>query len=367
MDMSPQINHFFKSYNLKVEAKLGKLLPGYQSYDLFVQHPTKIAQIEKLQRELGLLVKSNHLRIYTDMAAGCVRMDMYSELPKERVGMQAAEYFASLPANDPRAKEYFSANEDYCTVIGRTYDRVPIITNYIRDNHILISGASGSGKSSLIKHFINQVLFNSATPESTRNGYKDKYLDIIDTKKIDYDYVKKIEIKNKNNPFSQSDWLKIHRMAGTIAPPEYSRIKTIDNPSDALEHLRTVYESIKNSQQPGNGSHNHVLRLVVIDEYADLAMSAQGKQITEYVQKIVQIARAFRVFVILATQRPSSEIITHNIKSNFLTRIALRAASVYDSRLILGQAGAQDLRFKGEAIIKSETYDFVRFQTYLPN
>lgn len=200
--------------------------------------------------------------------------------------------------------------------------------------HLLVSGSTGSGKSVALHHIICSLV--------AKHDPKDMRLVLIDPKAIEL-------TRYDGLPHLATEGVITSASEGLLALREVSRI--MESRYLELQEKRLV-SAYQTSDMPKI--------VVVIDEYADLRAQLD-KHIEVEVLRLAQKARAAGIHLILATQRPSVKIITGDIKANFPSRLALRAASSVDSRVVLGERGAEDLLGLGDAIL-SDNGHHVRIQ-----
>jgi len=216
-------------------------------------------------------------------------------------------------------------NNDLSFIIGKNNQDLVNI-NLSSAPHILIAGTTGSGKTTLLHNIIGNCL-----------SYKNIKLNIVDPKNIEF--YKYSNIKNINYYHSYNDCLSL-----------LSKLINI------MEHR---YDIIKSGFETNNIDYE----VLIIDEFADLIANDATGKMHKYLCKLSQKSRAAKIHIILSTQRPSSNIINGDIKSNFPTRIACKVSSSVDSKIILDRVGAENLNGKGDAIIKDSFGNFNRFQT----
>jgi S-DNA-T family DNA segregation ATPase FtsK/SpoIIIE len=189
--------------------------------------------------------------------------------------------------------------------------------------HVLIAGASGTGKTNLLKLFMTNILKNKHT------------IILVDTKNIDYKSFKHQHHLSKNYQ------------------------EAIISLNFLIRLMNKRYANLAENKQTGI-VYPYVL---IIDEYADLIKDDHSNTIKNLLLQLVQKSRAAKIHVVLATQRPSAQIISGDIKANFPIAISCQTSSAIDSRIILGSSGAETLKFKGEAMIKQGS-QLEKFQSF---
>jgi len=227
--------------------------------------------------------------------------------------------------------------------LGKSISGEPIITDIKDAPHMLIAGATGSGKSVCVNSLILSILYN-ATHEQI------KFL-MIDPKMVElkiYNGIPHLIIPVITNPKKAAyalRWL-ITEMESRYYLLEKYAVRSIDSYN---QHIKKMIEN-KEELEDGIGTLPYIV--VIIDEFADLMMIAQ-KEIEDSVSRLAAMSRAVGIHIVLATQRPSVDVITGVIKANFPTRIAFQVASKIDSRTIIDGNGAEKLLGKGDMLFST--------------
>jgi len=221
--------------------------------------------------------------------------------------------------------------------LGKNISGIPIVGDLASMPHLLIAGTTGSGKSVCINTIILSLLYRH-TPD------KCKFI-LIDPKMLELSTYEGIP----------------HLLCPVIteAKKAASVLGWVVKEMESRYRLMTK-EGVKNIDGY-NAKHTLVMPyiVVVVDEMSDLMLVA-GKEIENYIQKLSQMARAAGIHIIMATQRPSVDVITGTIKANFPTRISFQVTSKIDSRTILGEQGAEQLLGKGDMLYMSSANRIVR-------
>ncbi|MEW6040346.1 MAG: DNA translocase FtsK 4TM domain-containing protein [Elusimicrobiota bacterium] len=318
-----------KSFN--VNASVIDTIPGptITRFDLSPAAGVKVQQITALENDIALAMKTTSIRMITPVPG---KAAIGIEIPNRRgklVGLR-----------DVVASEEFSDSGSKLTVgLGKTTDGKPCIADIIPMPHLLIAGATGSGKSVCIHSIITSVLFK-ARPDEV------KFL-LIDPKRL--------ELPLYNGLPHLYDPRVSDRNVGVITRAE--------DAANSLKQLVTVMEKryekfAKATVRNIDGYNEYAARnalekefyiLVIIDELADLILIKQ-KEVEDAIQRLAQMARAVGIHLLLATQRPSVDVITGVIKANLSCRIAFQVLSKTDSRVILDTQGAEDLLGSGDML-----------------
>jgi S-DNA-T family DNA segregation ATPase FtsK/SpoIIIE len=244
--------------------------------------------------------------------------------------------------------------------LGKTIGGEPVIADLARMPHLLVAGTTGSGKSVSINTMILSLLYRH-TPEQCR-------MIMIDPKMLElstYDGIPHLLTPVVTDPKQAVIALKwtVREMEDRYRKMSKLGVRNIDGHNARLAQARSKRETLTRTIQTGFDPHTgeavyeqEELSLdpmpyivVIIDEMADLMMVA-GKDIEGAVQRLAQMARAAGIHVVMATQRPSVDVITGTIKANFPTRVSFQVTSKIDSRTILGEQGAEQLLGQGDML-----------------
>src|SRR6266852_2731239 len=256
--------------------------------------------------------------------------------------------------------DYVDSNAKLPLCLGKTIGGEPVIVDLSRMPHLLIAGTTGSGKSFAINTMILSLLYR-LRPEQCR-------LIMVDPKMLElsvYDGIPHLLTRVVTDPKKAVVALKwaVREMEGRYKKMSKLGVRNIDGYNARLAEAKAKGETLTRTVHTGYDKESgqaiyekEELELdalpfivVIVDEMADLMMVA-GKDIEGAVQRLAQMARAAGIHVILATQRPSVDVITGTIKANFPTRISFQVTSKIDSRTILGEQGAEQLLGQGDML-----------------
>lgn len=311
MKYEEKLNDLFKELKIKANIISYKLEDDFLTFDLSLHSGGKFKQIEKYSTEIALVLKAiAEPLIYPVMNEGIIRMEV---ILREQSNVLFDNDYKNISGKLP-------------LILGGMKDGNPLIIDLANAPHILIGGATGSGKS-IILHSIICGLIGRAK------------LVLIDPKRVEFNYYN--DLKDLYLPITRS----------------------VDCSIKVLEKLNNEMERrFKYMEKKGLREIEGMPYIVVIiDEMADL-MSVAKKEVQELLCRLAQKSRACGIHIIIATQRPSVDVITGLIKANFPARIAFKVASNADSRVILDRGGAEKLLGNGDAIIHCSEYDFKRFK-----
>lgn len=279
----------------------------------------KISKIRGLKDELAAALCVPSVRIIAPMEDGCVGIEVPN---KERKVISVNEIFNSW--------EYENTAMQLPCAIGRTVTNEIFMADLTEMPHLLVAGATGQGKSVGLNVIIMSLL-KKKSPDELK-------LILIDPKQVEFSIYSSLE-----NSY--------------LAAPVITETEQASRTLNAICDLMDERYQLLSSVDARNIKEYNALSIVeplpyivtVIDEYADLIMTS-GKETERAICRIAQKARAVGIHLILATQRPATTIVTGNIKANFPTRIAFRTTTGTDSRVILGQSGAEKLTGNGDMI-----------------
>ena len=323
------LNNIFDGFKIKAKCIKGIKHRHFLLFDVVLQPGCRVNDIAKFSEEMALAMKS-------------VTPILVTSIPKEGiVRLQTTHCKASIL----KFKEYndyvfynYPLNGIMPFVIGEACNGQPIIMDMAENPHLLVAGSTGSGKSVLLHSLIANAL--------NRN---DTEIYLSDTKKIEFIHYNK-DRKYNNIVFNASDY--------------DATLYMLQNLYEEMEQRYTMLSSSDQISMKFNFNFSKIL--VIIDEVADLMLHSKDKIFEDLIVKLAQKARAANIYIVLATQRPSVNILTGIIKANFPARIAFKVSSNTDSRVILDASGAENLAGKGDGIINNAAYNYVRFQaTYI--
>lgn len=288
-------------------------------FDIQIENDFRLAKFSALSKELMLTLKSFSIpTIKFKLDGGLLQVETMVEQP------QTSNLLDDLST-------IVCKKNELPIVIGNSLHGKKIIIDIHKNPHMLIGGSTGSGKSSLLHTIISNLLLST---EAT--------LHIVDTKSIEFSCyatnMSRVQIIDNFNDFKNLLNYLIDVMEGRyILLKKYPHLNIINN-----EYCKPI--------------------VLIIDEFADLTMQDVDKECYISLCRLIQKCRAAGIYCILATQRPSVDIITGVIKANFPARIACKVASKIDSRIILDHNGAENISNIGEAIINNYKYNLEKFQ-----
>lgn len=341
----------------KVEGTLAGITSGptVSQFEVVPASGVKAGRIIALADDLAITMRAQSLRVAPMPGRGAVGVEIPNPTPR-MVALRellATEAWRTSAATLP-------------VVLGRDVEGKPVIADLAKMPHLLVAGATGSGKSVAINTIITSLIFRY-TPRELR-------LLMIDPKMVelsmynDLPHLKHRVVTDNNDAAAVLKWAvyemnrryKLLNVNGARQLSEFNRKvregKPMRNPPDDRPTLLAVSREAPDTPPQGEaewtdayGEGELPMIVVIVDELADLMMTVQGEVETPLAM-LAQKARAIGIHLILATQRPSVNVLTGLIKANFPSRIAFRVASKVDSRTILDQNGAEALLGNGDML-----------------
>ncbi len=327
----------------KIKATIG---PTVTLYEIVPEPGVRISKIKNLEDDIALSLAALGIRIIAPIPGkGTIGIEVPNSNP-DIVSMRAllaSEKFQNSPMELPIA-------------LGKTISNETFITDLAKMPHLLMAGATGQGKSVGLNAILVSLLYK-------RHPSQIKFV-LVDPKKVELTLFNKIErhylakLPDEEDPII-TDTSKVVKTLNSLCIEMDNRYELLKNAS-----VRNIKEYnakfIKRKLNPEKGHKFLPYIVLVVDEFADLIMTA-GKEVETPIARLAQLARAIGIHLIIATQRPSVNIITGVIKANFPGRIAFRVSSKIDSRTILDAGGADQLIGRGDMLLSTGN-DLTRIQ-----
>ena len=291
-------------------------------YYYIIKNNSRINKINNLINELQLYVKSEKIKLDFDQLNGYIIFEC-SKSQRDIL------YFEELK-NDK--KDGLTAS------IGKSLNNEEIQLNLLETPHLLIAGSTGSGKSCILNNIITSLV-----------------------KKYNNNYFRAILIDIKQVEFTQ--FRNISQLATPIITDTEKAIDILNKMCNimSIRYSMLSANNCRNIEEYNKQTNNKMCYYaIIVDELADLFI--QAPDIEEILCRLAQLGRAAGIHLILATQRPDRQTITGRLKVNIPSRLALTVSSVYDSRIILDQTGAEKLTGKGDFILKMSNGEMTRGQ-----
>ncbi|MCX7954199.1 MAG: DNA translocase FtsK [Bacteroidales bacterium] len=342
-----KIVHTLNQYGIQISQIKATIGPTVTLYEIVPAPGIKISKIKNLEDDIALNLSALGIRIIAPMPGkGTIGIEVPNKTP-QIVSMY------SLLSN----KSFIETNYDLPIAIGKTIQNEVFTFDLTKAPHVLIAGATGQGKSVGLNVILTSLLYKKLPTELK--------LVIIDPKKIEMsDYADLVEhfialLPDQEEPIINKveDAKKVLKSLTIEMDNRYSLLKE----AGGTRTIKDYNEKIKKGLLDVKKFPYLPYIVVIIDEFADLIMTA-GREIEESITRLAQLARAVGIHLIIATQRPSTNIITGTIKANFPTRIAFRVFAMIDSRTILDTPGANQLVGRGDMLISLGGGELKRIQ-----
>ncbi len=321
--------------SFNIDAKVGQATSGPR-VTLFEVEPApgvKVERISNLSNNIAMELQAQSLRILTPIPG---RKSVGIEVPNDRAAIVSLQGLMNTPV-------WRNKKASIPLLLGRNISGKPVLLDLAKAPHLLIAGATGSGKSVCINALIMSLLYRFS-PEEMR-------LVLVDPKVVEFSCYKRLPhlvvpvITDSNKVVLALRWV-INEMER-----RYSMFAAVNARNIASFNARPKRKTPQTDHQGNEIPPRVPYIIVVIDELADIMMTAKSEVETS-LARIAQLSRAVGVHTILATQRPSVNVITGIIKANYPTRIAFQVTSQIDSRTILDGKGAEKLLGRGDMLFK---------------
>lgn len=324
---SAMIKKTLYDFQIPVEMDEVNVGPTVTQYTLKPAEGIRLSKITALQQDLALALASQTIRIEAPVPG---RSLVGIEVPnKKRATIGLREVF-DVP-------EFQQSPASLLMSLGKDVRGIPAFADLSEMPHMLIGGTTGSGKTICLNTIILSLLF--------RNSPAEMKMILIDPKRVEFPVYT--------------------NLGHLLCPVIYDAQQTLVALKWLVGEMERRFIVMAESKSRDIGSYNNKMEkkgedkmpyiVLIIDELADL-MSTKGKEIESYIVRLAQMSRATGIHLILATQRPSVEVLTGLIKANIPTRIALKVGSLIDSRTILDSSGAEKLLGKGDMLLLSKEY-----------
>lgn len=333
-------------YGIEIEKIKATVGPTVTLYEIIPAAGVRISKIKNLEDDIALSLSALGIRIIAPIPGkGTIGIEVPNQNPE------------MVPMRTILASEKFqNTTMDLPIALGKTISNETFITDLSKMPHLLMAGATGQGKSVGLNAILVSLLYK-------KHPSQIKFV-LVDPKKVELTLFNKIE---------RHFLAKLPDSAEAIITDTKKVIHTLnslciemDQRYDLLKEaqVRNLKEYnakfIARKLNPNNGHKFLPYIVLVVDEFADLIMTA-GKEVETPIARLAQLARAIGIHLIIATQRPSVNIITGTIKANFPARIAFRVTSKIDSRTILDSGGADQLIGRGDMLLSTGN-DLIRLQ-----
>ncbi len=320
-----KLNELFQQYNVRAKVASFNVAPAVTRFEIVPEIGTRVAQIENLRDDMNFVLKTNNTRMESPIEG---KNAIGIEVPNHTIGTVSIKDLLA-------SREFINHPSPLAICVGKNINDEPVIADLAEMPHLLVAGTTGSGKSVCINTILTSLIYKTS-PEELK-------LLLIDMKGgvelgmyngLPHMLVERC-ISNVTHAVNAFKWL----------------IKEMDHRYDLLQgqHVNNIalYQALPAYKEGQIPAMPYIV--MVVDETADL-MSRNKKEVEDCIQNLAQKSRAAGIHIVLATQRPSVDVISGVIKANIGTRIAFRVLSGVDSRTILDSIGAETLMGRGDML-----------------
>lgn len=327
----------FKIDIASIKATIG---PTVTLYELVPTAGIKIAKIKSLEDDIALSLAALGIRIIAPIPG------------KGTIGIEVPnKHRAIVPLRDMLASDKFIESlMDLPIILGKTIDNEVVVADLTRMPHLLVAGATGQGKSVGLNVLLASLVYKQH-PSQLK-------LVLVDPKKVEFSLYAKIE---------RHFLAKLPHSAEPIVTESNTVVATLHSLCLEMEVRYELFKEagarnikeynekfIQRKLSPARGHRFFPYIVLVVDEFADMMVTA-GKEVETPIARLAQLARAIGIHLVLATQRPSVNVITGVIKANFPVRISFKVTSAVDSRTILDTGGAEQLVGQGDMLFSMDS------------
>ncbi|MCF6366983.1 MAG: DNA translocase FtsK [Bacteroidales bacterium] len=335
-----------KHYKIEIKKIKATIGPTLTLYEIVPAPGVRISKIKNLEDDIALSLAAFGIRIIAPMPG---RGTIGIEVPNEKPDIVS---FKSVI----KSTAFQESKMEIPIALGKTISNESYVFDLVKMPHMLIAGATGQGKSVGLNVIIASILYK-------KHPAQVKFV-LVDPKKVELTLYESLEnhylatLPDAKEPIITNNQEVVHTVSALNVEMDnrYQLLKKAK-----CKNIKEYNKKFISRQlNPENGHQYMPYIVLVIDEFADLIMTA-GKEIELPIARLAQLARAIGIHLIVATQRPSTNIITGTIKANFPSRVAFRVASMIDSRTILDSPGANRLIGRGDMLI-TQGSDMIRLQ-----
>ena len=330
-----EIVNTLRSFGIEINSIKATVGPTVTLYEITLERGVRISRIKGLENDIALALSALGIRIIAPIPGkGTIGIEVPNKKPRIVSGQSIIG-----------SKKFQESTYDLPIALGKTITNEVFMVDLAKMPHILVAGATGQGKSVGLNAIITSLLYKKHPAEL-------KFV-LVDPKKVEFSIYSVIEhhflakLPEADDPII-TDVTKVVQTLNSICVEMDTRYDLLK-----LAHVRNIKEYnekfINRQLNPEKGHKYMPYIVVVIDEFGDLIMTA-GKDVELPIARIAQLARAVGIHMIIATQRPTTNIITGTIKANFPARIAFKVSQMVDSRTILDRPGANQLIGRGDML-----------------
>ena len=335
-----------RNYKIGIEKIKATIGPTVTLYEIVPEAGIRISKIKSLEDDIALSLSALGIRIIAPIPGkGTIGI----EVPNKNRKIVSMKSLIS-------SKKYQNAEMELPLTLGKTISNETLVVDLTKMPHLLVAGATGQGKSVGINAIITSILYKKHPAEV-------KFI-LVDPKKVELTLFNKIErhFLAKLPGSDESIITDTKKVVKTLKSLCIEMEKRYELLKDGMcRNIKEYNQKFKKRKLNPNDGHKFLPYLVlVVDEFADIIMTA-GKEVETPIGRLAQLARAVGIHLIIATQRPSVNVITGLIKANFPARIAFKVTAKVDSRTILDSGGADQLIGNGDMLF-TQGNDLIRLQ-----
>ena len=332
-----RIKETLENFGIKIDKVKATIGPTVTLYEIVPAPGVRISKIKNLEDDIALSLSALGIRIIAPIPG------------KGPIGIE-------VPNKDIKSAKFQESTYDIPVVLGKTIQDETFVIDLAKMPHLLVAGATGQGKSVGLNAIITSLLYKKHPSELK--------LVLVDPKKVELTLYGKLERHFLAKLPGEDDAIitDTHKVIYTLnslcieMDARYDLLRKAE-----VRHVKEYNDKFRHRKlNPQKGHRFLPYIIVVIDEFADLIMTA-GREVETPIARIAQLARAVGIHLVIATQRPTTNIITGVIKANFPARIAFRVTSMIDSRTIIDQPGANQLIGRGDMLVSTGN-DLTRVQ-----
>ena len=344
-----KIIQVLSDFGVKISSIKATVGPTITLYEITPAPGVRISKIRNLEDDIALSLSALSIRIIAPIPGkGTIGIEM----PNARPQIVSMESILN-------SRKFQETQFELPMALGKTITNEIFMVDLAKMPHLLVAGATGQGKSVGLNAIITSLLYKKHPAELK--------LVMVDPKKVEFSvyspivnhFLAQVEGTEEDEPII-TDVQKVVQTLKSLCVEMDSRYDLLKRAG--VRNLREYNAKFTSRHlNPNNGHRFMPYIVVIIDEFGDLIMTA-GKEIEQPICRIAQLARAVGIHMIIATQRPTTNIITGTIKANFPGRMAFKVSAMVDSRTILDRAGAQQLVGKGDMLVLAGSSEPVRVQ-----
>ncbi|MDR2233839.1 MAG: DNA translocase FtsK [Tannerella sp.] len=345
-DNQMRIKQTLETFGIEIKSIKATVGPTVTLYEVVPADGVRIAKIRNLEDDIALKLSALGIRIIAPMPGkGTIGIEVPNKEP-QIVSMHSII----------TSRKFLESKFDLPVALGRTITNEIFMFDLSKAPHLLIGGATGEGKSVGLNAIITSLLYKKHPAELKFVLVDVKMVEFSIYDDIERHYLAKLPGEEKA---IITDYTKVVYTLNSLCEEMENRYELLTKAN--VRNIKDYNEKFISRQVKSEDGHQFMPFIVlIIDEFADLIMTA-GKDIEMPIARIAQKARAVGIHMIIATQRPSTNIITGTIKANFPTRIAFRVITMIDSRTILDTPGANQLIGRGDLLYYKGS-DMIRVQ-----